>query len=118
MQEVDLAIGENAIDIISNSIRNLEKIESFDSKYQETANNLKSAYYELQEVSRDITNYKDEVDFDENEQKQIEERLDLIFSLKRKAVSVIKNTGSRSGNKLMRILKKGSSKTNPKDLIG
>ena len=65
LQEVDLAIGENAIDIISNSIRNLEKIESFDSKYQETANNLKSAYYELQEVSRDITNYKDEVDFDE-----------------------------------------------------
>ena len=43
---------------------------------------------------------------------------DNIFSLKRKAVSVIKNTGSRSGNKLMRILKKGSSKTNPKDLIG
>ena len=90
LQEVDLAIGENAIDIISNSIRNLEKIESFDSKYQETANNLKSAYYELQEVSRDITNYKDEVDFDENEQKQIEERLDLIFSLKRKYGNSIK----------------------------
>ena len=84
LQEVDLSIGENAIDIISNSIRNLEKIENFDSKYQETANNLKSAYYELQEVSRDITSYKDEVDFDEDEQKQIEERLDLIFSLKRK----------------------------------
>ena len=90
LQEIDLAIGENAIDIISNSIRNLEKIESFDSKYQETANNLKSAYYELQEVSRDITNYKDEVDFDENEQKQIEERLDLIFSLKRKYGNSIK----------------------------
>ena len=90
VQEVDLAIGENAIDIISNSIRNLERIESFDSKYQETANNLKSAYYELQEVSRDITNYKDEVDFDEDEQKQIEERLDLIFSLKRKYGNSIK----------------------------
>ena len=84
LQEVDLSIGENAIDIISNSIRNLEKIENFDNKYQETANNLKSAYYELQEVSRDISSYKDEVDFDEEEQKQIEERLDLIFSLKRK----------------------------------
>ena len=90
LQEVDLAIGENAIDILSNSIRNLEKIESFDSKYQETANNLKSAYYELQEVSRDITNYKDEVDFDEDEQRQIEERLDLIFSLKRKYGNSIK----------------------------
>ena len=90
LQEVDLSIGENAIDIISNSIRNLEKIENFDSKYQETANNLKSAYYELQEVSRDITSYKDEVDFDEDEQKQIEERLDLIFSLKRKYGNSVK----------------------------
>lgn len=90
LQEVDLAIGENAIDILSNSIRNLERIESFDEKYQETANNLKSAYYELQEVSRDIANYKDEVDFDEDEQKQIEERLDLIFSLKRKYGNSIK----------------------------
>ena len=35
-----------------------------------------------------------------------------------KYIFSIKNTGSRSGNKLMRILKKGSSKTNPKDLIG
>ena len=90
LQEVDLSIGENAIDIISNSIRNLEKIENFDSKYQETANNLKSAYYELQEVSIDITSYKDEVDFDEDEQKQIEERLDLIFSLKRKYGNSVK----------------------------
>ena len=90
LQDVDLAIGENAIDIISNSIRNLEKIESFNSKYQETANNLKSAYYELQEISRDITNYKEEVDFDEDEQKEIENRLDLIFSLKRKYGNSIK----------------------------
>ena len=90
LQEIDLAIGENAIDIISNSIRNLERIENFDSKYQETANNLKSAYYELQEVSRDITNYKDEVDFNEDEQRQIEERLDLIFSLKRKYGNSVK----------------------------
>ena len=90
LQDVDLAIGENAIDIISNSIRNLEKIESFNSKYQETANNLKSAYYELQEISRDITNYKEEVDFDEDEQTELENRLDLIFSLKRKYGNSIK----------------------------
>lgn len=90
LQELDLTIGENAIDIISNSIRNLEKIENFDSRYQETVNNLKSVYYELQEVSRDIANYKDEVDFNEEEQREIEERLDLIFSLKRKYGNSIK----------------------------
>ena len=82
--EVDSGLGENAIDIISNSIRSLEKIENFDSKYQETVNNLKSVYYELQEISRDISGFKEEVDFNEDEQKEIEERLDLIYSLKRK----------------------------------
>ena len=84
LQEVDMGIGENAIDVISNSIRSLERIENFDNKYQKTASNLKSIYYELQEISRDVTNYKEEIDFDEDEQKQIEERLDLIYLLKRK----------------------------------
>ena len=41
-------------------------------------------YYEIQEISRDISNYKDDVYFDENEQKEIEDRLDLIYDLKRK----------------------------------
>lgn len=90
LSEVDIAIGENAIDLISNSIRNLEKIENIDSKYQEATNSLKSAYYELQEIARDITNYKEDVYFDEEEQKEIEERLDLIFSLKRKYGNSIK----------------------------
>ncbi len=84
LSEVDILIGENAVDILSNSIRNLEKIENIDEKYQETINNLKSAYYEIQEVSRDISNYKEDVYFDENEQKEVEERIDLIYSLKRK----------------------------------
>lgn len=84
LNEVDISIGENAIDLISNSIRCLEKIESIDEKYEESTNSLKSVYYELQEISRDISNYKEDVFFDENEQKEVEERLDLIYSLKRK----------------------------------
>ena len=84
LNEVDVSIGENAIDLISNAIRQIEKIENIDSTYQETTNRLKSVYYEMQEISRDISNYKDDIYFDENEQKQIEERLDLIYDLKRK----------------------------------
>ena len=90
LQEVDMEIGENSIDILSNSIRNLEKIENLDNKYEETSKSLKSIYYELQEISRDISNYKNEVNFDEEEQKEIEERLDLIYSLKRKYGNSIK----------------------------
>ena len=77
-------IEENGIDNISLAIRALEKIESLDSKYEKATNDLKNVYYELQEVSRDISLYKDDTDFDEEERNIVEERLDLIHQLKRK----------------------------------
>jgi len=41
-----------------------------------------------------------------------------MLSPKRKAASVMRNTESRFGNRHMRILQKGSSRTNPKVLTG
>ena len=84
LNEADASIGENTIDQLSYSIRALEKIEQIDSKYANTINSLKSVYYELQEISKDISNYKEDMYFDENERNEIQERLDLIYSLKRK----------------------------------
>lgn len=82
--QADDLISENGIDSISMAIRLLEKIENIDKRYQKSSNNLKSIYYELQEISRDISYYKQESCFDEEERDYIEERLDLINSLKRK----------------------------------
>ena len=45
---------------------------------------LKNIYYELQELARDVADYRDEIDFEEEERSQVEERLDLIDTLKRK----------------------------------
>ncbi|MBO5479467.1 MAG: DNA repair protein RecN [Clostridia bacterium] len=84
LNEVDIEIGENAIDSISKAVRALEKIENLDNSYEEKLNNLKSIYYDLQELSRDVSSLKEDVDFDEEERQKVEERLDLIFSLKRK----------------------------------
>ena len=84
LQEASSEISMQAIDSISLAIRALEKIEGIDEKYEASLNNLKSAYYELQEVSRDIDDFKDDVYFDEEERNNVETRLDLIFSLKRK----------------------------------
>lgn len=81
---VNEALGENTVDAVSYAVRALEKIEAIDEKYQNCNNNLKSIYYELQELSRDVSSYKDEVDFDEEERSKTEERLDLIYTLKRK----------------------------------
>ena len=74
----------NAIDSINIAIRSFEKIENIDEKYGNYLNELKNVYYDLQELSRDISGLKDDVYFDEEERNEIEERLDLIYSLKRK----------------------------------
>lgn len=84
LNEATLEIGENAIDSISKAVRALEKIESIDKNYEEKLNNLKSIYYDLQELARDVDGLKEDIDFDEKERQKVEQRLDLIFSLKRK----------------------------------
>ena len=84
LNEADIAIGESSIDSINVAIKALEKIESIDKKYEDISSNLKNIYYELQEISRDISDYREDVYFDEQERNEVEERLDLIYNLKRK----------------------------------
>ena len=90
LQKANSLIEDGGIDNISMAIRALEKIEDIDKKYQETSTNLKNLYYELQEVARDISGYKEDTYFDENERNEIEERLDLIRLLKRKYGNTIR----------------------------
>lgn len=77
-------LGETAIDVINDSIRALEKIEQVDEKYSKKLTELKNIYYDVQELSRDVDDMKNEVYFDEEERNETEERLDEIHSLKRK----------------------------------
>ena len=84
LNQADLSLGEGAIDKINEAIRAIEKISDLDKKYEDTLNNLKSIYYEVQELSRDISSLNSDMYFDENERNEVEERLDLIYSLKRK----------------------------------
>ena len=96
LSEANEAVGENTIDMLSSAIRALEKIEEIDSKYTEIIENLRNSYYNLQEVSRDINNYMEDIEFDEQEIEKIETRLDTIYNLKRKY-----------GNNIEEILKYG-----------
>ena len=82
--EASQAIGENTIDVIGTAVRSLEKIEEIDSKYTQTIESLRNIYYEMQEISRDINSYCEDVEFDEQERTEVETRLDTLYNLKRK----------------------------------
>lgn len=80
----DLEMSEHTMDAMNQAIRALEKIESFNEEYAKQLNSLKSAYYDVQEIARDISGLREEVYFDEEERRELETRLDVLFSLKRK----------------------------------
>ena len=84
LNNIDVELNENAVTAISNSIRSLEKIEDCGEEYQNKLSELKDVYYTIQELARDISYMKEDIYFDEEERSNIENRLDTIYSLKRK----------------------------------
>ena len=85
----NLGIAENEIlnvslDSILSAVKSLEKIEDINSNYKNALQRLKSTYYDLEDLGREISSYSEEIYFDENEIEEIETRLNVISSMKRK----------------------------------
>ena len=77
-------ISNVAIDSLNSAIKSMEKVEQYNQDFAPIIERLKNAYYEIQEVSYDITSFSEDMYYDEEELNKIEGRLDLINSLKRK----------------------------------
>ena len=73
-----------AIDMISTAYSKLNGISGFSEEYSTLAERVYSVKAELDDVSSEIENSLDNLNFDEEENQRINERLDLIRSLKRK----------------------------------
>ncbi len=74
----------NAVDLIGNAVRELGSISQYDKTLNEYNNDIERIMYELQDISRDIRNYKENIDFSPYELEQIETRVDEINNLRRK----------------------------------
>lgn len=77
-------LDSNVLENLSEVARKVSNISDIDEKYTDTLNLINESYYTLQDVASTTSKYLADVDFDEQEQTEIEERLDTIFSLKRK----------------------------------
>ena len=84
IKSADYSINEVSLENVSTAMRSLEKIASLDEKYSNVLEQVRTTYYELEEVGRDLASLNEDNSFDEEERNRVEERLDLIFSLKRK----------------------------------
>lgn len=74
----------NSVDLISKSLGDLGAIAQYDEKLNDYNDTIERIMYELQDISRDIRSYKENIDFSPYELEQIEERVDEINTLRRK----------------------------------
>ena len=75
---------DKAMAMIGNAVKAIEKIANIDSKYDKKLEEIRNIYYELEEFSHEINLMNDDMYFDENEINELESRIDLIHTLKRK----------------------------------
>ncbi len=62
----------------------LEEISGIDNKYEKLLETVNEAYYQIEDLKSEISSETERVFVDEDELNKIDERLDLIFKLKKK----------------------------------
>lgn len=81
----------SAVDMLEDSIYKLGELEHIDNRLQTFKSAVESAMYQLEDIRTEIRNYRDSIEFNDNEVNDIEERLDLISKLKRKYGAAIED---------------------------
>lgn len=76
--------GESALDIINKSVLDFGNIEGFDDKYGSLKKRIEAVAIELDDIVSEIRSFRDDVEYDPNLLMQIEERLDVLYRLKKK----------------------------------
>lgn len=103
----------NAIDIVGRVVSELSSIASFDKKIGDIYNEVERIMYELQDLSGEIRDYKDSINFEPYELEQIEIRLNDINNLRRKygdTIEDIFNFHEKISKRLYDILNRDEEK--------
>lgn len=88
---IDSLDEQSVIDKMGIALKNIEKITKIDVSKGEIYNELHEIYDKIQDISRSLKIFNDEIEYDENLLNDIEERLDTIQKLKKKYGQTIPN---------------------------
>lgn len=80
---------KGVLDRLSEAQRHVRELEKLDPTVAERCAGLETAVVELQDLERDLRDYAEELDLDPEEAAQLEERVNLFESLKRKYGSTL-----------------------------
>ncbi len=83
-ESLSMAYSAVDTDFISRALKEVETVASYDDRLSVIRDQLFDADSILSDISREITSYMDDMSFDEEEYRQMEERLDVLHNLEAK----------------------------------
>ncbi|SET90544.1 DNA repair protein RecN [Lacrimispora sphenoides] len=83
-ESLSMAYSAVDTDFISRALKEVETVASYDDRLSVIRDQLFDADSILSDISREITSYMDDMSFDEDEYRQMEERLDVLHNLEAK----------------------------------
>ncbi len=113
---------------VRSAMNDLQTIENFDPDYKEVSSSLAESYYILEDVTKQLSDILDNLDFDGNRLNSIEDRLNVINTITRKygggvddvldyLATISKEYDHLTGNDLDSDDLEGQLKTLEKDLL-
>ena len=73
-----------AIDLLGEAVTRIDRLAHIDPDYAETASEAQAILEQVSDMARGLQDYADSLEFNPGRLQEVEERLDLIHSLKRK----------------------------------
>lgn len=84
LNETSNELNNHVLDGLSKSIKYMSKIENYSDIYKEKLIQIQSVYYDLEDITSQISDFTYDIEYDQDTARNVEERLDMIYSLKRK----------------------------------
>ena len=69
---------------LSKTVNNLENLQEYEAAFAEMKSTMESILYQIEDIARDLANYRHNIEFNPHRLQIIEDRLDLINRLKHK----------------------------------
>ena len=76
--------GSSAVELLREGVRALTSISSLDSRYEAIYARLDGLCYEVEDAVGELSDLRNDMDYDEQEAERVESRLDLLHRLSRK----------------------------------
>ncbi|GIO42939.1 DNA repair protein RecN [Paenibacillus apis] len=84
-QAYDLLYGSQGLEAVAKAISRLNEVSSFDRTSMEPLlEQLQTAYYQLEDAAFGLRSYREQIEFNPERLEEVEDRLDLISTMRRK----------------------------------